>query len=265
MTLRIAILGITGRLGRAIAQAAHEDGRVVLTGGIVRSDYEGDSFDIGDIAGIGPMGVSACVGIEEGCSNADILIDASAPEAGIAAAERLAKQSGVALVTGVTGFDADQKPKLATASKSIPILAARNFSLGVALLESLTRQASAALPKAGWDAEISETHHRHKIDAPSGTALALGEAVAGGRGQNLASVSVVARSGQRAPGAIGFSCSRGGGVIGEHAVRFLSDLEDITLSHKAHDRSVFAKGAIEAALWLHGKAPGLYAMSDVMG
>ncbi len=265
MTLRIAVLGVTGRLGRAIAREALSDPRFDLCGAIVRSEFEGESHDIGEIIGVGRLGLAAEIGIEDGCRDADILIDASAPDASIAAAERLSGRAGLGLVTGVTGFTPEQKQALKSAAKSLPILAARNFSLGMAVLEALTAKAAQALPKSSWDVEIDEAHHRDKVDAPSGTALILGEAVADAREQHLPNVKAVAREGKRPPGAIGFSVTRGGGIIGDHAVRFLADMEEITLSHRALDRRVFAKGALEAALWLHRRPSGLYGMSDVIG
>jgi len=265
MTLRIAVLGVTGRLGGAIAREALSDPRFDLSGAIIRSEYDGESDDVGDIIGVGRLGLAAQIGIEEGCSNADILIDASSPEASIAAAVRLSDRAGIGLVTGVTGFNADQKQALKAASKSLPILATRNFSLGIALLEALAAKAAQALPKSSWDVEIEEAHHRNKIDAPSGTALILGEAVADAREQHLPSVKAMARDGRRPPGAIGFAVTRGGGIVGDHAVRFLADMEEISLSHRALDRRVFAKGALEAALWLHCRPSGLYGMSDIIG
>jgi len=264
MTLRVAVLGITGRLGGAIAREVLSDPRFALTGGIVRSEFEGEDRDIGVIAGAGRCGIAASVSLEEGTANADLLIDASQPEATIAAAERLAGRGNFAFVTGVTGLDSDQKARLQAASDRLPILAARNFSLGIALMDALVRKAAAALPAGAWDAEITETHHRHKVDAPSGTALVLGEAVAAGRQQALDDVAAIDRAGKRRPGDIGFSVTRGGGIIGEHAVRFLSEMEEITLSHTAHDRRVFARGALEAALWMSGRKPGLYSMADLV-
>lgn len=264
MTVRVAVLGITGKLGGAIVREALDDSRFALTGGIVRSEYDGEERDIGVIAGAARYGIEASVSLEDGTANADVLIDASQPDATIAAAERLAGRGGFALVTGVTGLDSDQKARLKAASDRLPILAARNFSLGVALMEALVHQAASALPADAWDAEIAETHHRHKVDAPSGTALILGEAVAAARQQSLEDVSALDRSGRRRSGDIGFSVARGGGIVGEHAVRFLSDMEDITLTHTAHDRRVFARGALDAALWMSGRKSGLYSMADMV-
>lgn len=267
MSVKLAILGASGRMGRAIIQEVALDRRYNLVGGIVRSESEHDGSDLGLMAGCERAGVNAVVRIEDGVKGADVLIDVSNPEATVAAAERIAASGGIALVTGVTGLTAAQYDRLAAASKSMPILAARNFSLGVAILEDLVRQAAAALPLHRWDAEIVETHHRAKVDAPSGTALMLGEAIAEARGQALDQVAAMGRSGHtgyRPPGTIGIAAVRGGAVIGEHEVRFLSDYETISIGHVAHDRRVFARGALEAARWIAGKPPGLYSMRDLV-
>lgn len=267
MPVKITILGVTGRMGHAIVGEIALDRRCNLHGGIVRSDSEHDGQDIGTLAGVGFSGVNAVVRIEDGAKGADVVIDVSVPDATVAAAERLAAMGGVAMVTGVTGLNPEQAERLKAASEKMPILAARNFSLGVAILEDLVRKAAAALPLHRWDAEIVETHHRAKMDAPSGTALMMGEAIAEGRGQAFDQVATMGRTGQtgyRAPGTIGVAAVRGGAVIGEHDVKFLSDYETITLGHVAHDRRVFARGAIDAARWLAGKPAGLYSMRDVI-
>ncbi|MEN0652953.1 MULTISPECIES: 4-hydroxy-tetrahydrodipicolinate reductase [Hyphobacterium] len=267
MAVNIAILGVSGRMGHAIVGEIALDRRCNLHGGIVRSDSEFAGTDIGVFAGTGFSGVSAVVRLEEGAKGAHVVIDVSVPDATVAAAERLAAMGGIAMVTGVTGLDAEQLERLKAASERMPILAARNFSLGVAILEDLVRQAAAALPLHRWDAEIVETHHRAKTDAPSGTALMMGEAIAEARSQAFDQVAMMGRSGQtgyRPPGTIGVASVRGGAVIGEHDVKFLSDYETITLSHVAHDRRVFARGAIDAARWLAGKPPGLYSMRDIV-
>lgn len=267
MAVNIAILGVSGRMGHAIVGEIALDRRCNLQGGIVRSDSEFAGTDIGVFAGTGYSGVNAVVRIEEGTKGADVVIDVSVPDATVAAAERLAAMGGIAMVTGVTGLKPQQFERLKAASEKIPILAARNFSLGVAILEDLVRQAAAALPLHRWDAEIIETHHRAKTDAPSGTALMLGEAVAEARGQAFDQVATMGRAGQtgyREPGTIGVTAVRGGAIIGEHDVKFLSDYETITLGHAAHDRRVFARGAIDAARWLAGKPAGLYSMRDMI-
>lgn len=267
MAVKIAILGVSGRMGQALVGEIMLDRRYNLHGGIVRSDSEHDGADIGAITNCGHAGVKAVVRIEDAADGADVLIDVSIPDATIATAERLATLGGLAMVTGVTGLNAEQAARLEAASTKMPILAARNFSLGVAILEDLVRQAAAALPLHRWDAEIVETHHRAKTDAPSGTALMLGDAIAEARGQAFDQVAAMGRQGQtgyRTPGAIGVAALRGGAVIGEHDVRFLSDYETISLGHVAHDRRVFARGALDAARWIAGKPPGLYSMRDVI-
>ena len=267
MPVNITILGVSGRMGRAIGAEIALDRRFNLHGGIVRSDSEHDGQDIGTLAGVEYSGVNALVRIEDASQGADVVIDVSVPDATVAAAERLAAMGGVAMVTGVTGLTPEQSERLKAASEKIPILAARNFSLGVAIVEDLIRQAAAALPLHRWDAEIVETHHRAKTDAPSGTALMMGEAIAEARSQAFDQVATMGRTGQtgyRAPGTIGVASVRGGSVIGEHEARFLSDYETITVGHVAHDRRVFARGAIDAARWIAGKPAGLYSMRDVI-
>ena len=205
MPLRIAILGINGRLGQAIGREACIDDRFSLTGGIVRADSEESGQDIGEILGGPELGYQACVSLEEGTRDCDILIDASTPDACIAAAERLSGRDNFCFVTGVTGLDEDQRTRLKAASKTLPVMAARNFSVGIAVLESLAARAAGVLPSTLWDAEIEETHHRRKVDAPSGTALILGEAVAGARKQSLDRVRKDDRRGRRLTGDIAFS------------------------------------------------------------
>lgn len=266
--LRIAVLGAGGRLGRAVLHAVMDDERCELTGGVVRAGSGLEGIDLGELAGLRGIGVFAMVGLEDAASGADVVIDAGAPELTAIAARRFADRGGPALVTGVTGLNAEQDAALRDAARSLPVLAARNFSIGAALTEALVRQAAAALPESGWDVEIEETHHRYKADAPSGTALMLGEAAAAARGRRLDAAAIRGRdgvTGPRPPGGIGFSSTRGGGVIGEHAVRFLSEMEEITIIHRAHDRRVFAQGALAAALWIRGRPAGLYTMADVIG
>ncbi len=169
---------------------------------------------------------------------------------------------------GSTGFSQADSAAVREAAARVPIVKSGNFSLGVNLLLGLARQAARSLPAADYDIEVFEAHHRRKVDAPSGTALMLGEAAAQGRGVELADVSERGRDGMtgaRKPGAIGFSVVRGGGIVGEHSVLFAAEDEIITLSHSARDRSLFARGALEAARWVAGRPPGLYDMMDVLG
>jgi len=268
MALNIAIIGIGGRLGRAIAREVILDERYELTGGVVRSDSDHVEQDLGEITETGWMGKQAVIRLEDAIEGAHAVIDASTPKASAAVAARLADLGGPALLCGVTGLNLAQTDTLRAAGQKLPVLAARNFSIGIALVEMLVSTAAAGLPIERWDAEVSETHHRHKVDAPSGTALILGESIAKARGQVLDMVAERGRSGpeqQRRPGAIGFASLRGGAIIGEHEVRFLSDNEEISISHRALDRRVFALGALAAAQWLTKQKAGLYSMRDVIG
>jgi len=268
MTIKIAIVGVGGRLGSTIAREIIADDRFDIAGGVVRADSDHFERDIGEIAGVDWIGKQTVVRLEDALAGADAVIDASTPGASAAIAGRLADLGGPALLCGVTGLQSAAIEALTQASKTFPVLTARNFSVGIALVEMLVSTAAAGLPLERWDAEIVETHHRSKIDAPSGTALLLGESVAKARDQILDMIAERGRSGgtaQRQPGAIGFSSMRGGAVIGDHDVRFLSNHEEITISHRALDRRVFALGALTAAEWLVGQSPGMYTMRDVIG
>ncbi|WP_420430255.1 4-hydroxy-tetrahydrodipicolinate reductase [Hyphobacterium sp.] len=267
MPLGVTIIGIGGRLGSTIAREVIQDDRFKLVGGIVRSDSDHVDKDLGELAGTPWINRMSVVRLEDGLQGADIVIDASTPQSTVAVVRRLTENGGPALISGVTGFSDEQFDALRQAAETIPVLTARNFSIGISLVEMLVSTAAAALPAELWDAEISETHHRYKADAPSGTALVLGEAVANARHQMLDLVAEKSRSSadaRRLPGAIGFSSRRGGAIVGDHEVGFLSNNEEITISHRALDRRVFAVGALTAANWLHGRSPGLYGMRDVI-
>jgi 4-hydroxy-tetrahydrodipicolinate reductase len=197
---------------------------------------------------------------------ADVLIDFTRPE-GTLAHLAACVASGCAMVIGTTGFSAEQKSAIAAAAATIPNVFAPNMSVGVSVLLSLVEEAARRLGPA-YDIEIVEMHHRHKIDAPSGTALGLGEAAARGSGRALADCAVYARegvTGERAPGTIGFAALRGGDVAGDHTVVFAADGERVELGHRASSRQVFVRGAVAAARWAAGRKPGLYSMKDVLG
>lgn len=199
---------------------------------------------------------------------ADVIIDFTTGEAATALSQECAARGGPALVIGATGFAPEELGRIRDAARSIAIVRSGNFSLGVNMLVGLVAQAAQALPRETWDIEIFEAHHRRKVDAPSGTALMLGEAAAQGRGVSLAFVERRGRdgvSGERPVGEIGFSVMRGGGIVGEHSITFAAAEEVVTLSHLALDRSMFAHGALVAARWLIGRAPGEYDMQDVLG
>lgn len=207
------------------------------------------------------------VSIGDALAAADVVIDFTTPAASVALAEQAAG-TGAALVIGSTGFSKAELAALAKAAAATAIVRAGNFSLGLNMLMGLVAQAARALPAEAYDIEIFEAHHRHKVDAPSGTALMLGEAAARGRGVNLSQVARMARdgiTGERPLEEIGFSVLRGGGIIGEHSVTFAAGDEILTLSHSARDRGLFARGAAAAARWVAGKPPGGYDMQDVLG
>jgi 4-hydroxy-tetrahydrodipicolinate reductase len=210
----------------------------------------------------------ALVSRDDALQACDVIIDVSSGPAAAALAERAAARGGPALVVGATGFSPAEAASLEAAAAHIPLLRSGNFSLGVNVLLGLVEQAARALPALAYDIEVFEAHHRRKIDAPSGTALMLGEAAAKGRGGLLSDLRALARDGLTGPrpeGAIGFSVLRGGGIVGEHSVVFAAEDEILALSHSARDRGLFARGAVEAAAWLAGRPAGLYDMQDVLG
>lgn len=250
--VKIAIAGALGRMGRAVAAVVEGRDDVVVAARFERPGVEADGL----------------VALDAALALADVVIDFTAPEASVALAEAAAARGGPALVIGSTGFSPEQTARIDAAAARIAIVRAGNFSLGVNMLMGLVRQAAAALDPADFDIEIFEAHHRRKVDAPSGTALMLGEAAADGRGVALDDVLVPARhglSGPRTDGEIGFSVLRGGGIIGEHSVTFASDEEILTFSHSARDRSLFARGAVVAAKWAAGRGAGAADMQDVLG
>lgn len=255
--IRIGVAGALGRMGRAVTDLVQARQDAVLAALFDRPAQAGEVVD-----GL------ALVGVDQALGQCDVIIDFTSPEASARLAEAAAGRGGVALVIGSTGFSEAQDAAVMAAARATPIVRAGNFSLGVNLLMGLVRHAAAALAPDAFDIEVFEAHHRRKVDAPSGTALMLGEAAAKGRGVDLARVSERARdglTGPRGPGAIGFSVMRGGGIVGEHSVVFAAEDEIITLSHSARDRRLFARGAVEAALWAAGRGPGHYDMLDVLG
>ncbi|UPG87476.1 4-hydroxy-tetrahydrodipicolinate reductase [Luteibacter aegosomatis] len=256
--IRLAISGASGRMGRALLDLVRDDGRFELVGAVVSSHsaHLGKSA-YGDVS---PVRFSEWNDVE----GIDVWVDFSGPE-GLALALDRCEASGAALVTGTTGLSADLEQRLSRAAERIAVLRAANFSLGVAVLTRLLREAAAALP--GWDLDIVEAHHNRKEDAPSGTALALGHAAAAGRGATLDELAVYAREGRpgaRKAGTIGFAVVRGGDIVGEHQALLMGQGERIELGHRATDRSIFARGAIEAAAWIAGRAPGSWTIEDVI-
>jgi 4-hydroxy-tetrahydrodipicolinate reductase len=254
--LRIGLAGALGRMGRAVAAAFERRSDAAVVAAFDRPGTDGQQ--IGDLT----------LGAPEDAAGCDVVIDFSTAAASAELAAAAAARGGPALVIGSTGWSEADEARLRAAAARIPIVRSGNFSLGVNVLAGLVEQAARRLSAADWDVEILEVHHRRKVDAPSGTALMLGEAVARGRNSDLARVRVAARdgiTGARKEGDIGFASLRGGGIVGEHQVVFAGEEEVLTFSHSARDRSLFARGAVAAALWVAGKPPGLYDMMDVLG
>jgi 4-hydroxy-tetrahydrodipicolinate reductase len=237
-----------------------------LAGGSERPGHEAVGADLGQLVGGAAAGAAIGGDPAEMFAAADVVIDFTTPEL-ILAHVGLALDCGIALVVGTTGLKPEHEAALDEAAAKVAVVQAANMSVGVNLLLGLARQVAAILDD-GFDIEIVEMHHRHKVDAPSGTALALGKAAAAGRGVALDDVAVRARDGMIGPrpkGQIGFATLRGGDVVGEHTVVFAGEGERIELTHKASSRAIFARGAVRAALWTQGRPPGRYSMRDVLG
>ncbi|MGB0908594.1 MAG: 4-hydroxy-tetrahydrodipicolinate reductase [Maricaulaceae bacterium] len=265
--LEVGILGGDGRMGQEIIRALHANPNARLAAALTAPSSPNIDTDAAKLAGLQASGVMLTSDTKAALDACDVMIDFSQPRAAIDTALAMHGTRCQTFVTGTTGYTDVEEAALMAAADTITLLKSGNFSLGVNLLEALTEQAARALGK-GWDIEVLEMHHRHKVDAPSGTALMLGKAAAKGRGVDLADVQVPAREGRgdpRAEGEIGFAALRGGGVIGAHELRIASELEMITLSHDAFDRSVFATGAVTAALWAEAQPKGFYTMRDVLG
>lgn len=262
----IVIAGASGRMGQMLIESVLKDDRMRLVGALERPGHDWVGRDVGEAMGGQPSGVMVYDDPLEPMAKAQAVIDFTAPEATIALS-KIAAQARAAHIIGTTGMSDDQIAQLEPAARHSPIVRAGNMSLGVNLLVQLTKQVAAALDE-DFDIEVIEGHHHHKVDAPSGTALMLGEAAAEGRGVDLAQVRDAARdgiTGARNRGDIGFSVIRGGDIVGEHEVLFAGAGERIVLKHMATDRALFAKGALRAALWAQDKAPGQYDMLDVLG
>jgi len=266
MSIKIGILGAAGRMGRMLLRLASETPGLRIAGGSDRPGSADLDSDLGEIAGIGGLGLPLLEDPAPLFAEADVLLDFTQAEASVRHA-RLAAENGVGLVIGTTGQDAAQQAAIAESAERAPILQAANMSLGVNLLMLLVEQVAARLD-AEYDVEVLEMHHRLKVDAPSGTALALGRAAAAGRGRPLEELWVKSRdgiTGRRTPGTIGFATLRGGDVVGDHSVIFAGPGERLELTHKASSRELFAQGALRAARWLAGKPAGQYTMRDVLG
>lgn len=264
--MRLVVVGAGGRMGRALTRAVTEMAGADVVAGVEREGSEFLGQDVGELAGVGSLGVPVTDDPLTAFANSDGVLDFTTPAASLWFAE-LAAQARIVHVIGTTGWAVGEDEPLKAAGRHARIIKSGNMSLGVNLLASLVRKAAAALD-ADFDIEVLEMHHKHKVDAPSGTALLLGQAAADGRGIDLASHSVRSRDGimdPRTTGDIGFATLRGGSVIGEHSVIFAGEGERIELTHRAEDRQLFALGAVKAALWGFDQKPGLYSMADVLG
>jgi 4-hydroxy-tetrahydrodipicolinate reductase len=262
----IAVAGVAGRMGRMLARAVEEAPEAVLSGATVRPGHPWVGRDLGEAMGGAPSGVIVSDDPLEVFARSQAALDFTTPEATLFHAE-LAAQARLTHVVGTTGLEREHLEALAAAARHAVIVRAGNMSVGVNLLTVITRRVAEALGPE-FDIEVVEMHHRHKVDAPSGTALMLGEAAAAGRRINLADHAERGRdgiTGARDPGAIGFASLRGGDVVGEHEVIFAGPGERLVLKHIASDRMLFARGALRAALWGQDRQPGQYNMLDVLG
>ena len=263
---RIAITGAAGRMGRNLINACHHTDGLSVTVALEHPDSSLLGSDAGELAGIGPLGVVVSADIGAVMDDFDVLIDFTRPDATLANLQAC-RQAGRRMVIGTTGFSDEQKTQILTAAKEIAVVFAPNMSIGVNLCLKLLDTAARVLGDE-VDIELIEAHHRHKLDAPSGTALRMGEVVAAALGRDLAKCAVYGReghTGERARHTIGFETIRAGDIVGDHTVLFAGDGERVEITHKASSRMTFANGAARAAGWLTGQARGLFDMQDVLG
>ncbi|HXH65119.1 MAG TPA: 4-hydroxy-tetrahydrodipicolinate reductase [Mariprofundaceae bacterium] len=262
--MRVIVTGASGRMGRMLVRAVSEAEGAELVGATEQPSSVWLGRDAGTLAGLPELGVTL-VDALSACPEADVIIDFTAPQATLSHAA-FAAGRGMRMVIGTTGFEPEMLAELKKTLAGVPVVMAANYSVGVTLALELIRKAASVLGPE-YDAEIFEAHHRHKVDAPSGTALAMGHALADGRGVNIAEKAVYARegyTGAREQGSIGFSVVRGGNIVGEHKAMFIADEERVEINHIASDRMVFARGAVRAASWLMDQKPGWYDMRDVL-
>ena len=264
--VRMGVVGCAGRMGTNLLRQIAQTEGAVIGGGTERPGHAAVGRDLGALAGLGDIGLPAGDDPRALFADVDVVLDFTAPAA-TAEHAALAAEAGTGLIAGTTGLEPGQEAAIQSAAGKTAIMRAANMSVGVNVLLAITRQV-AGLLDPDFDIEVLEMHHRHKVDAPSGTALALGQAAAAGRGVAHDDVADRGRdgiTGERRRGDIGYAVLRGGNVAGEHSVIFAADNERVELTHRATDRAIFARGGVRAALWLHGKPPGLYSMADVLG
>jgi len=265
--MNLVVVGAAGRMGRTLIRSIAETPGAKLSAAIERAGSPDLGKDAGELAGLGANGILIGDDPLPAFAKGDGVLDFTTPSSSVEFSG-YAAQARIVHVIGTTGCSAEDDARIAAAARHATIVKSGNMSLGVNLLAALVEQAARALPAEDFDIEILEMHHRHKVDAPSGTALLLGQAAAAGREIDLDANSVRVRDGHtgaRETGAIGFATLRGGSVVGEHSVILAGAGERITLAHQADERAIFARGAVKAALWANGRKPGLYSMRDVLG
>lgn len=263
--VKIGVIGAGGRMGKMLIQAVAQNPNTILSAGIERLGSTLIGVDAGELVNLPTTNVKLVDNLTQVIDKIDVLIDFSLPES-TAKNVQLCAEKGVNMVIGTTGLNDEQTALLNKASEKIAIVYAGNYSTGVNLTLKLLEMASKAFGETA-DVEVIEAHHKHKIDAPSGTAYMMAEAVANARGQNLKDVAVYGRegqTGQRQPGTIGIHAIRGGEIVGDHTVMFIADGEVVEITHKARERMTFATGAVRASEWVYGKTQGLYDMQDVL-
>ena len=266
MTVRVAIAGAAGRMGRNLIEASMQTGDTELAAAFEHSGHDLLGMDAGELAGIGNLGVKLAAGVDSAKGEFDVLIDFTRPDVTISNLEVCARQ-GHCMVIGTTGFNEDQRQRIARAAEHAGIVFAPNMSVGVNLCLKLLDMAARVLGDE-VDVEIIEAHHRHKVDAPSGTALRMGEVVAAALGRDLDECAVYGReghTGERDGRTIGFETIRAGDIVGDHTVLFAGTGERVEITHRASSRMTFARGAMRAAAWVMDRGPGLYDMQDVLG
>ncbi|MFM2641475.1 4-hydroxy-tetrahydrodipicolinate reductase [Vibrio chagasii] len=264
--VRIAIAGAAGRMGRNLVKAAHHNSEASVGAGSERPESSLVGVDVGELCGEGRFDVDLVDDLSKAIEEFDVIVDFTAPVSTLANIE-LCKRHGKKLIIGTTGFSEEEKQVIDAAAKEMPIVMAPNYSVGVNLVFKLLEKAAKVMGDY-CDVEIVEAHHRHKVDAPSGTAIGMGEAIAGAMGNELNDVAVWSRegiTGERTKDEIGFATIRAGDIIGEHTAMFADIGERVEITHKATDRMTFANGAIKAAVWLNDKPAGFYTMTDVLG
>lgn len=264
--VRIAIAGASGRMGASLIKATAASDHAKLAVAVSRPGSSALGRDAGEVAGIGAVGIKVIDDLMTAAGQFDLLIDFTRPESSMALIE-LCRQAGKKMVIGTTGYNEMQKARIAETAKEIAIVMAPNMSVGVNLSLKLLEMAARVMGSY-TDIEVIEAHHRHKIDAPSGTALRMGEVIASTLGRNLKDCAIYGRegnTGERDRHTIGFSTVRAGDIVGEHTVMFADEGERLEITHKASSRMTFANGAVRAAIWLADKDRGLYDMQDVLG